>query len=232
MEHILECIKTSTPVYFSKYGDGEYLCMTTSNGTNCDGDMYSPELGNALKKALSYMSQKENSFIAKWHTGNVTDYLQELVPERTIPWNHYHTLMSYPENFGTSHLRDFVQVIKNTSDNVIIVSNKKNIEMKTFFNGNKFVVVPERSWFNDYYADVYNEVCKNIDTYCHTIILTSAGLASKVLISDIATNYSNVSCLDLGSSFDYICTGKNTRGQRWDVSIEKEYYSKLNEYYK
>lgn len=48
---ISEHIKSKTPISFSKYGDGEHACAISKDnnyGNNCDGDTYTPKLGEAV----------------------------------------------------------------------------------------------------------------------------------------------------------------------------------------
>ena len=45
---LIDCVKNKTPVSFSKYGDGEYLCASGTPGHNCDNDNYTEKLRYSL----------------------------------------------------------------------------------------------------------------------------------------------------------------------------------------
>ena len=51
---------------FTKFGDGEFACMSNEIGQNCDEHPYSNELGIKLKDAWLYLVEKENIYIGQW----------------------------------------------------------------------------------------------------------------------------------------------------------------------
>lgn len=73
MVEILDKLRRGENIIFTKYGDGEYLCMSEQPGANIDGDDRHPRLGKALRNALLSLSQKPNAYIGRWHPDNRFD---------------------------------------------------------------------------------------------------------------------------------------------------------------
>ena len=70
-------------IIFTKFGDGEYLCMTLQaiNNRNCDSDTYTYELGLKLREAFCNLAERsnyENIYIGKWHVDEPNKMLLSL----------------------------------------------------------------------------------------------------------------------------------------------------------
>lgn len=216
---IIECLKNNKTIIFVKYGDGEYQCANLYKGANCDGDRYFPELGEKIKKSFIYLSSHENILIGKWSTYTVFNFFENLlhIKNKKINWINYNTLINNDKFNQNDDLYRFVKTIQECNRNKIIVSNKMNIKMKKIFNADIFIEIPSKCWSlkYDYFFSKIMESLKD-----NSIVITSAGLCSKVLIADLVKKNKTISCLDTGSSFDLLC-GRNTRG--WKHSYEDEY---------
>ena len=70
---MIDNIKNNKRVIFTKFGDGEYLCMNKHQGENCDGDKYSEKMGDELIESFVilcnlYNFKNENVYIGRWHS--------------------------------------------------------------------------------------------------------------------------------------------------------------------
>lgn len=236
---MIDKIKNNERVIFTKFGDGEYLCMNYRHGMNCDNDRYTPELGTSLRKAFCILSSMENTYIGKWNDDTINsfnaslyyNYLQELnKPIQYIPFVNYH-LITNDQTFNTdTSLYHFVKTIQECHRNKIIISNEKNKRLMTIFKGNEYITIPSNSWYaNGYYNELYNDIVSKLSSEQDDMILISGGLASKVLIQEIASQFNKVSCIDIGSGFDILSRNVDTRGwfQFHSYHDECTYYKDL-----
>ncbi len=231
-------------VIFTKFGDGEGHCMLYNVGQNCDNDTYTHELGLHLKTAFLTLCSMDDVYLGKWHSnrhilefcvGSLYDYfVQRNIPLKQVPFVDYH--YCYPDqNFNKSKdLYEFVKTLQTSNKNKIVVSNKNNKNLKLIFKGNIYIEIPDNSWFAN---GLYDEIFENLNTKLNenpdSIILIAGGLASKVLICNLALRHKYASFIDIGSGFDILSQNKYTRV--WDTlpgfhnSFEKQcqYFSDL-----
>ena len=90
--YLSECIKNDIPVSFSKYGDGEYNCVTGHHGHNCDNDNYTNKLKYALIESFKYMVNVDNAYLGIWHNTSVTNFWESLT-NRPVKWVNYHSII-------------------------------------------------------------------------------------------------------------------------------------------
>jgi hypothetical protein len=89
---ISECIRTRTPVSFSKYGDGEYACAKLFNGHNCDADFYTEKKKIALIESFKYVVETApNAYMSYW-SDELSPYWQSLT-KTPVRWGKLHTLI-------------------------------------------------------------------------------------------------------------------------------------------
>lgn len=228
LTHMTNNIKNNKRVIFTKFGDGEYNCMNHHNGNNCDGDKYTNELGDELKKSfisLSLLSKNEDGiYLGKWHSEVNTiikyyadifyDYLEKNNIELLdIPFVDYHFCYNEHKYFGNNNnMYEFVKSIQDVDKYKIIVSNNLNKRLMTIFKGNNFAEIPENSWYaNGLYDVLYGVLFKELSYYNDGIVILSAGLATKVLINELSSIFPNASFIDIGSGFDLLARKKPTR---------------------
>ena len=219
---ILNKLNNGQNIIFTKYGDGEYLCMKGEVGSNVDADSYHPWLGQMLKKVLISLSQKSNAYIGKWWHAEVYEFCDQLAWENniTIPWVWYHLFMNDDEALKFDYMRTFVDFIVKTKRKKILICNSMNKKLRDFFKADIYIEIPPRNWsfaYNEWKDKVEKELEKD------AIVLISGGLCSKVLIDDI-TNKCELTCIDLGSSFDLLARQQHTRGWRHSYEEEVKYY--------
>ena len=208
--HIMECIKSSTPVSFLKYGDGEFNCMCRHYGSNCDGDNYTHKLSNSLRVSFKYVVENTNeSYIGAWHTDNVKRYYESLT-NKPIKWSKYHTLI-FDKNNDIMKAKLY-KTIKHSTRKKIILCNKHLIKSKKLLNLDHMVFVPLNNWFDNDFENIFNQISNLIGEDNNHILITCAGMGSKVLIAELIKKFPNGIYLDFGSALDTICTKHDTRG--------------------
>ena len=219
---VIDKLERGENIIFTKFGDGEYNCMVGERGANCDGDRYHPWLANRLWHSLLNLSVKKNTYLGRWWTENVWAYFDAFASKKgvKIPWYSYHLFMNDDEFFKYDYMYKFVQFIVNTNRKKIFVANINNKGLKDFFRANTYITIPSQNWSYEYgkwLKIIEMEVEEN------AILLISAGMCSKVLIDEI-TDRHNLTCIDLGSSFDLLATGQKSRSWKHSYEDELKYY--------
>lgn len=211
---LISKIKNQQSTGFIKFGDGEYFCMnnTYPNGCNIDKDNFTSKKSECLKQAFNYLIQNfSNSiFLGKWHDNwDWAQFLDENLQNSPISWANYHTLLLDGEDMQNKLL--LYKTIRNSNLNKIYIGNDNLQNVHSILNINHFVTVSERNWFDNDYDIVLSNVLKTMNSNVSNIVMTSAGMSSKILLADILKSHPNTIVLDFGSAFDYICTGRQSR---------------------
>jgi len=220
---------------FTKFGDGEVRCMRNwLYGENIDGDKYNYWLSKSLKKAFINLAGRPNVYIGRWHVPALVEYLFKFAKKngiKTINWVNYHFVMNASpikgttdfDSFSNDGLLNFVTTIKNSHRKKIFFSNGDNSELKEFFSADIFIETKKNNWsyeYDKYYKQVKEE-CKD-----GAILIIAAGMCSKVLISDLLNEFA-MTCVDIGSGFDLIATGKYSRPWSHSYEDEMKYYKSI-----
>jgi hypothetical protein len=225
LENLIEKLESNENVIFTKFGDGEYNCMTGDSGANCDGDKYHQWLGASLKNSLIELSKKHNAYIGRWHTENVWRYCDQLAQKHSIeiPWTNYHLIFNTTSTFKHDYMYRLVKFIVNSNKKKVLICNGRNSRLKAFFKADVLITIPSSSWSFEY-SHYKNIVEKEAQKDC--IILIAGGLCSKVLINDITHLY-DLTFIDIGSGFDML------GGQHPTRTYQEEYtYQDIINYYK
>jgi hypothetical protein len=211
--HIIECIENSIPVSFLKYGDGEFNCMCRHYGCNCDGDNYTHKLSNSLIASFKFIVENtNNSYIGAWHTDNVKCYYESLT-SKPIKWSKYHTIIFDKSNDIMK--AKLYSTIKHSTRKKIILCNKHLIKSEKLLNLDHMIFVPLNNWFDNNFENIFNQISNLIGEDNNHILITCAGMGSKVLIAELIKKFPNGIYLDFGSALDTICTKHDTRGFKY-----------------
>jgi hypothetical protein len=219
---------------FTKFGDGEVSCMRRWFGKNCDGDKYHRQLSRLLKESFVDLAKRSNVYIGRWHFNDLVKYLIDIATKNNINninWVNYHFIMNASpvqgvtdfNSFSNKKMLEFVKAIKNSSRKKIIFANCDNYKLKDLFSADIFIETKKNNWsyeLDDYYKQVEKECSDGV------IFIIAAGLCSKVLISKLLKKF-DMTCLDIGSGFDLLVTGKHSRP--WSHSYQDEllYYKDI-----
>jgi len=224
VEKLTTCIQNKTPICYSKYGDGEYICANYGNvpeagDVNCDNDSYSKKKGQGIIESFKYIvNDLDNAYIGAWENESVTNYWKSLVDENKIKWAYYHTFIIGDEDFGTDQLEKKVALYKAIQDSSlkkIMICNPLLIKAKDLFKVDEMIHVPFNNWFESHYEQLLDHIKLKIDDEEQPIILTACGMSAKILIADLAKVYPKGIFLDIGSATDFLCTTCDTRGRKY-----------------
>jgi hypothetical protein len=223
-EYVLDSLIRNTPVIFAKYGDGEYLASIGHGGANCDGIPYTQKLRNGITQSYKYLSQLPNCIIGKWHYQNVTSYWESIASPKWCKYHLFHLekedIKDVKENKANKKL-DLFKTIKESSSKKILISNKLLTKACLLLNIDTHITVDAHNWFELSFEKIYEETLEKLlqlDPNKSVMILFACGIGGKILIEHLHKKFPDISYLDIGSSIDFICTKKDSRGR--EISYE------------
>jgi hypothetical protein len=210
IELITNHINKKEPCIFAKYGDGEYLASLGATGANCDNTPYTSKLQKAMNESFIYISQQKNSYLGQYNGSTFTHW--DTFTSLPKKWANYHLFIFYGKSDFSNEKRELYKAIKYSSCQKIYVCNESMVEKsKSLLNIDNHIIVDKNNWFENNFDSILNNVLNSIKDEKNVIILTSAGMGAKPLISSIHKNAPNAIILDIGSALDLICTGHPTR---------------------
>ena len=209
-QELTHFIQTNIPCIFVKYGDGEYYAATFMDGGNCDGTPYTKNLGNKLRESFVYNSQQKNVMMGEWHNKNNKSFWQGLTEGWPVQWVDFHTVLIDGSTTSPDKMYLF-KAIQESPLKKIYVANDTMGRAKALFNIQEHVVINPSNWFDTEYDSVFNQVSAAVEDDSNTMILISAGMGGKYLISELHKKYPNAIYIDIGSGFDMICAKRNSR---------------------
>ncbi len=112
--------------------------------------------------------------------------------------------------------------IKKSTLKKIYVCNQLMKRAKILLNIHHMVHVPLNNWVENEMSNIINEITSILSSDEKFIVLTSAGMGAKILISELVKRFPKNIYLDVGSALDQVCTKKKSRGYEptYEESIE------------
>lgn len=205
-------INNNIPCVFVKYGDGEYLASIggKGRGCNCDKTPYTPKLQEAMNESFIYLSKLENTLLGQYHGETFTHW--NTFTDLPKKWGNYHVFIFYHTDTFNQEKKNLYKALKYSKLQKIYVCNEDLVsESKQLLNIDDHIVVHKNNWFENDFEIIINKIKNTIRDPNNFILLTSAGMGAKPLISTIHKKFPNGIFLDVGSALDYICTGKPSR---------------------
>ena len=196
-------IRDREPFAFSRFGDGEFACMTGVNGANCDGHGYYPELGKRLKAVL-----QDNP---SYYVGVQPKLMKDSGPD-FVNWLRVNGIYRAWVNADILHdasiagrfIKEFVYELSECDTCFVVPASYSGFELP-FCDA---VYVPEKNCWLAYEhvkSQVLDMIADGDSTFCF-----SAGMMSKVMIHELWQMFPDRTYIDLGSVLDpYL--GLNTR---------------------
>jgi hypothetical protein len=231
VDSLIHHIKNEISCSFSKYGDGEYYCATGHQGHNCDNDNYTPSKRSALTESFKYMvEQAPNAYIGLWHTNDIQKSYWEQQVSKPILWANYHTMIIDYDDIKNQSFHKKIQLYKTIKESPmkkIMVCNKLLIKAKLLLNIDELVHIQFQNWFDQDFESTLQNVKLAIGDCKNPMILTSGGMAAKILIRKLAEEYPKGIFLDIGSALDIICTKHNSRGWNYDYATIYSMFSSI-----
>lgn len=224
---LTELIQQNKPCSFSKYGDGEYYCVTSNDGQNCDYDNYTLKLKNALIASFKYMideNKSKNTFIGMWHDVNNCDFWKNLVENKDkIQWVDYHTFIIDVKDFENVHINNdlnekisLYRAIQYSSLKKYVICNPLMIKLQMLFKADELIFVPFQNWFDEHFHDVLSYLIEKIGNNTQPMVILACGMSAKVMIAELHKIYPNGIFIDIGSAMDLLCTKRDSRGRLYD----------------
>lgn len=210
-EQLTRYIESNTPCMFVKYGDGEYYAAMFNQGGNCDGTPYTKNLGTKVRESFVYNSQQKNAMIGEWHSMSNKPFWEGLDPKiRDVQWVDFHTVLIDQSTRSTDKLLLF-KSIQQSSRKKIYIANETLSRAKDFFKIESHIVINPSNWFDTEYDSVFAAASSAIEDDSTTLVLISAGMGGKYLISELHKKHPNAIYIDVGSGFDMLCAKRNSR---------------------
>lgn len=217
-EQLTNLIKQDKPFIFVKFGDGEYNAMIGLSGTNCDSDLYTAQKQNGLIEAIKYYSLLDDFYCGYWPNEVISNYYSSIV-SKPINWIDYHAcIMCLDTCFETNAKLELFKSIKNSKRKKVLVGNELLVKAKYLLN-TEHVIVPYQNWLETELQIIINRITSYFNNDPNPMILTCAGMGSKILIMELHKQFPNGIYIDIGSGLDYLCTKKCSRG--WKHSYDK-----------
>lgn len=223
-EFVTKLIQIDKPFVFVKFGDGEYDAVKGKPGSNCDKDPYTKKLQFGLINAVKYYSLLDNAYCGQWHSIHVKEFFDSIVTGK-INWINYHVCIMDETSFENNNKLELFKSIKYSHRKKILVGNELLEKAKYLLNLDEHLIVPYRNWVENEFDTIYEKIVKFFENDPNPMILTCAGMGSKVLIMELHKKFPNGIFIDIGSGLDYLCTKKCSRGNVFT-------YDKLENYFK
>ena len=184
-------IEAGLPVSFTKCGDGELAAMSGEIGANCDGHLYSPELGVALREAFAFLDTLPDVHVIQWED-----------QER------YQALIHH-EGWDLQDTRRFWLTVRDCARPKVFVGPERLGGAAALLKA-EHVVIPLVNAFES-----NDRICHALLPKAQegTIFIFCGGMPAKSWIAYLLNACPQISCLDAGSAFDPIFVGNTRTGQ-------------------
>jgi arylsulfatase A-like enzyme len=163
------------------------------------------------------INEAPNAYIGKWHYSNETQFLENLA-RQPIQWAKYHSMLF--DRHDDEKKAELIKTIHRSNTKKIIVCNRNMSKAQQLLRADHIVYVDFQNWFDTSFDRVLNEVKSHMKQDENHIVITCAGMGSKVLIAELTKAFPKGIYLDYGSALDLICTGRSTREYSDHYSID------------
>jgi hypothetical protein len=195
-----EKLRKGEPFKFSRWGDGEWLCMCGETGQNRDGNTYFPELGAELVKIVEsepdyYMGIQYGVFYnEKYVKGRKFPSLREYMIEMmfkhpSVDWK-MGDVLHLASEFG--YLGEFIDALKNRN---VWIFGAEYFKKLPYLH----IKIPETNSYR--YNDKLFTTILDVNplSFIDPVILVAAAMNSNIIIDRLPDN---VTAIDIGSVFD------------------------------
>lgn len=221
LSEYVELLNNNTPFSFSRFGDGEWNSILGTEGANCDGHTFYPELSNALKSAVvspyPYLYGMQN-FAIKNMGRQIHAFLKK--NNVSIIWNNS-DVFHYANCAG--ELNPLLRALRNKKI-VMIGPRHLHQALDRLFHVDTFMEIPDTNCFTAV-ASIEQAIREYSLNKNGIVYAFSASMAANCMIHDLypelgATNW----LVDFGSLWD-IYVGVKSRSvynrEGWDEIIRK-----------
>jgi len=203
------------PFAFSRWGDGEWLCLEKIDDADCDGNIYYKDLSERLKKIATvtqpyYMGHQHGEPTPNNHSLAID---KKAYPQTWVNSDIWHDLSI------ERGMKEIFNVLNNV--HVVLVGNK-SLSALPFIN--EFVEIPIKNvWLQ--YDEVLDKIKSKIKPNEHKVFLLAMGRATNVFIDDLWSYNDENTFMAASSAFDpYV--GRKTRGYHHRLTNIHKVYEK------
>jgi glycosyltransferase involved in cell wall biosynthesis len=207
--YLTDCVRKGLPISFIKKGDGEEACMAGATGANCDGHLYSSELGQKLKTAfwqLEKMSEKRDN-------GRVVVNVVPFGDQRF-----YNSLLHrVDQDFHA--VKEFWGAVREAEAPKTFVGPARLKPVATMLKAD-FVEIPLVNAFEQYDA-IREQLMWHVKPGATFVFC--GGMPAKVWIANLLAREQTISCIDAGSAWDNLIVDSGTRTMQipqWLMELE------------
>ena len=226
----VEALQQATPFVFLKYGDGEYAVANNHGGCNCDQTPYTTELGAGVKDSFLYFCKRSEAYLGKWHPHSpvnaICAYWDALAlgAGKTVQWADYHSFIVFDKADFTERKLRLFRAIRDAPHRKIYVTHPKNAqEAQRRFGVDVCIPVHPTNWFTESFDTVLDAVAREVSCSARDpcMVLTSCGMGAKPLAMHLHQRFPTLTLIDIGSAWDYLCSGQDSRGHARFYSHEE-----------
>lgn len=229
-DYFLLMIKNQTPFQFSRFGDGEVLCMFPCSWLkkNCDGSRFTNNLKEPMKQIFrnkyNYYHCLLKCTFEPAFGDSITqfkDFLDETCPDMQF----YNGDIWQDMSFG-GRITELTTAFSPYTPVIIGAYHLRNIKHIPGMKNSVFIEIPRIDAFKKY-DYIFNEILKK-HSEGHRMFLFSAGYSTKILIDNLYPLIGNDTFLiDMGSVFDPYCGVMSRSGMR---KTPKEFFQAYTSY--
>jgi hypothetical protein len=214
-------MKTGRPFSFSRYGDGEWNAMIGTEGENCDGHRFFPELGGELRSSVV----RRRDYIYALQPRAIRCMRSDI--QGFLASNHiafaWHNADVFHDANKRGKLYPLVSALRST-DVVMIGPAPLRAIKDNVFPSKDFIEIPSKDCYlaKD---DIIKRVLASAGIHNHAVFAFSASMTAKVLIYELFPLIGKTNWLiDFGSLWD-IYVGIKSRNVyhklNWDRIIKR-----------
>jgi hypothetical protein len=217
-------MRAGRPFSFSRYGDGEWNAMVGTEGENCDGHQFFPELGRELRSSVlnrrSYIYALQPRAIR-----SMRSELQKFLTSNDISLT-WHNADVFHDSNKRGKLFNLISALR--SMDVVMVGPEALRAIKDgVFGYRDFIEIPSKDCYlaKD---EIRKSVLKIAGSHNHTVVAFSASMTTKILIYELFPLIGD-SCwlIDFGSLWD-IYVGIKSRNVYKKLDWKKIIQQNLN----
>jgi hypothetical protein len=180
-KHYINKIINSEVFSFTRFGDGEWLCMNGAQGANCDNHRYTADLRAGL---LAAVQSKYDYYKAKWNPGikqfdDNSAMINNLVSKygSHVNWVDANIWIDLVLEGKVSEI---IEPLNNV--NTIIVSD--NIKRSVPINYVDFIEIPSVNCFNAK-DQIKESIISMVNQYNKPLFAFSASMATNVIVDEL-----------------------------------------------
>lgn len=199
LDEVVDWLRAGRQFSLTRWGDGEFAALFGDDGQNCDGVKYAPDMATELRTIIesrpSYTLGRQ-PFHANLYTPQRKAQIEAIAGIHWADADMFHTASR------NGRLKPFLKAL--AGRNVTIVSNRRLLNLRTFFEF-ELIPTPDTDAWSERH-ELLQHVKDNVKD--GDVWLFAAGITSNWLIHHL--HGLNATFIDIGSLLDPF-VGENTR---------------------